>query len=252
MTPQPNPVDLDQVPVDNSGQPDPYHNGDYAQTEQPNKAQLSRYNSFLPVIGGLVQVSFFDGAHVIRNAFAHVLSVSPAAEDELPTVTVVYPKQPVVDTRNLAGPDWAKAFERQAGVPHITHEAIQNRTSSIAYMALYDSSQGNELLENLFEAPEGDPALLQADGQKRQLNPEALKDSIQMATAAQSGSMPTPTVKSPLVNDHLVYETKQYADGSSATGIAPLPDESPDGAPRVQAGPAVVPTEADQRSDEPK
>jgi hypothetical protein len=30
-------------------------------------------------------------------------------------------------------------------------------------------------------------------------------------------------------------ETKQYADGSSATGIAPLPDVSPEGAPVVTA-----------------
>lgn len=30
------------------------------------------------------------------------------------------------------------------------------------------------------------------------------------------------------------YETKAYADGSSATGIAPLPDVSPEGAPVVE------------------
>jgi hypothetical protein len=220
---------LDQIPVDDNGQPDRDHTGYY---EQPK--------SLFPSAGDLVQVSFFDGVHQIRNAFGHVLSVSPAADNEYPFITVVYPNQPVVDTRNLSGPDWFKAFVRRAGVPHITHESIEKRTSSIAYQVI----GGTLDLENLFEAPAGNPATLQADGQKRQLNPAALKVSPQLAYAVQSGSVPSPTVNSPLVNEQLAYETKQYADGSSATGVAPLPDVSPEGSPVVLAEKAILPTEA--------
>ena len=39
-------------------------------------------------------------------------------------------------------------------------------------------------------------------------------------------------------NSPAVIETKHYEDGVSATGVAPLPDHSPDGAPEVVPPPA--------------
>ena len=70
--------------------------------------------------------------------------------------------------------------------------------------------------------------------------------SIEQAAIVQSEKHPRETVVSPLINEEiaadsgatplpenggateLVIETKEYADGSSATGVAPLPDLSPD------------------------
>jgi hypothetical protein len=165
-------------------------------------------NFLLPVLGGLVQVSFFDGNHKVHNAFAHVVSVGGIAEPgEMPRITVVYPKQPVIDVRNLSGPDWFKAFERQAGVPHVTSVEVRERLSSIAYVALYGS---DPQLDDLLDGPEGDPAEMQKDGQYRQLHPEALKPSPEAAIAVQSGLVPTPTAQSPLVNDFLVAEVQPH------------------------------------------
>ena len=80
--------------------------------------------------------------------------------------------------------------------------------------------------------------------------------SIEQAAIVQSEKHHRETVVSPLINEEiaadsgatplpenggateLVIETKEYADGSSATGVAPLPDLSPD----EQAG---LPSSAD-------
>lgn len=74
--------------------------------------------------------------------------------------------------------------------------------------------------------------------------------SIQQAAVVQSEKHPRETVQSPLINedvaspvgafrrrprchaaageeDAAIFETKEYTDGSSATGVAPLPDLSP-------------------------
>jgi hypothetical protein len=42
-------------------------------------------------------------------------------------------------------------------------------------------------------------------------------------------------------DETLKIETKEYADGSSATGVAPLPDVSPEGAPVASADATGVP-----------
>lgn len=47
----------------------------------------------------------------------------------------------------------------------------------------------------------------------------------------------------------LTIETVHYADGSSATGVAPLPDHSPEGAPAIEAPPVAVPVTGDTTAD---
>ena len=71
--------------------------------------------------------------------------------------------------------------------------------------------------------------------------------SIEQAAIVQSEEHPRETVISPLINEAVaspvvpavepepVFETKEYADGSSATGVAPLPDLSPDEQDKAEA-----------------
>ena len=62
---------------------------------------------------------------------------------------------------------------------------------------------------------------------------EGLRAELAAATAdleALQAKLSTAETPEPA---QIVFETKHYADGSSATGVAPLPDVSPDGSPAV-------------------
>lgn len=61
---------------------------------------------------------------------------------------------------------------------------------------------------------------------------------------AQENPLATSQVEAAAATDApLVVEAKTYADGSSSTGVAPLPDVSPAGAPAVEAAAIVAEVE---------
>lgn len=67
----------------------------------------------------------------------------------------------------------------------------------------------------------------------RPADPVVTEVSVEQAAIVQSDKNARETVVSPLINEEQlspaepVFETKTYADGSTATGVAPLPDLSP-------------------------
>lgn len=74
-----------------------------------------------------------------------------------------------------------------------------------------------ELTQDLANTTEGRDKALQAIADANAAKPQVIADQ-------QTTRIP--------------HETKHYADGSSATGPGPLPDQSPEGAPVVAQGPA--------------
>ncbi len=70
--------------------------------------------------------------------------------------------------------------------------------------------------------------------------PEVVEAAAPPAEVPAAVEAPAPVEAAPATDAPIVVETKTYADGSSATGVAPLPDESPNGAPVVDAPVEVV------------
>lgn len=148
----------------------------------------------LPFIGAAVLLSIYDGQHKVNNTIAHVIGVSlELEEDGHPSVTVVFPKQPV-DVRTLTGVKWYDGFQRAGGVVHQSHKDNVDGKVSIVYGDVADIAE----MPALLEPPAGDAT---RSNYQRQQEPEALTPSIGAAVAVQSGKAPLPTTQSPAINE---------------------------------------------------
>jgi hypothetical protein len=113
----------------------------------------------------------------------------------------------------LNGVDWADTLERTLDVPHEDDKDKQ----SFYYVYEEDAATLREQLESAREV------LAEYDKVVDKLRAELAattegKDKALQALADATAAKPGPA---------LVTETKNYSDGSSATGPAPLPDQSP-------------------------
>lgn len=179
-----------------------------------------------PVVGQPIAVAFFDGKHNVHFSMAHVLSLGPIdIETGKPTISVAYPDPDAVPSI-LSSASWFKGYVRQTGVPHVSSPKVQEGQVSVAYGNLIELGKADE---PDMPKPAGDGA-----------NPVFDRDdvivptqvSIGQAALAQGAKVPGPSVASPLINEDVAnpapaVETKTFTDGSTATGVAPLPDQSP-------------------------
>jgi hypothetical protein len=133
----------------------------------------------------------------------------------------------------LNGVDWADTFERTLDVPHRDDRENQSfywveadEEAPLLRQQLKESQDSLQsaaeaiyaLREKYAQTTEGTDEALQAiaDAGARSGNGPAL-----VPASAPSASLPSADASSPVI------ETKHYSDGSSATGPAPLPDQSP-------------------------
>lgn len=130
---------------------------------------------------------------------ALVLSAPPTPDGSAPRVTLVY-----LNGNSMAGADWHNAVSFEVDVPHFHAEGAEE--SERFWFAEDEVVRGaKKLVTDLLAECEWLKAQLATTTEGRDAALEALAD----AKAAKP------------------VETKQYSDGSSATGTAPLPDQSP-------------------------
>lgn len=91
----------------------------------------------VPVIGGAVLVTFYNGAHELSSLVAHVLAITGSAaglatEDGHPALTVAYP-DPTADPSILSSANWQRAYVRKTGVVHFSHQSAVDGQQSIVW-----------------------------------------------------------------------------------------------------------------------
>lgn len=135
----------------------------------------------------------------------------------------------------LNGVDWADTLERTLDVPHEDDKVNQSffwkdaddeawelrgqLDSARRVLREYDKIV-DDLKAQLAATTEGKDKTLQAIADAGATG-NAGTTSVVSIDSVPSSSLPAPDASSPVI------ETKQYSDGSSATGPAPLPDLSP-------------------------
>jgi hypothetical protein len=153
---------------------------------------------------------------------ALILASYPAGEGEEPRVTLLY-----CNGGSMNGADWQNAVSVEHDVPHLESEGAEESERfyfeddlSGAIAALEATRQENQSLRTQLAATtEGKDETLQALADENAVIPGGAPSSV-------------------------VTETKNYSDGSSATGPAPLPNLSPDQQAAQQAAPAPAPQPA--------
>jgi hypothetical protein len=197
---------------------------------------MSNTDPNVPVVGQPIQIAFFDGDHVVHQSVAHVLSLGPVDPfTNQPTISVAYPT-PGADPSVLSSASWFKGYSRSVGVQHVSHPHVQASQVSIAYGDVSDFPQPAGSGNNpIFGRPADLPATDVSFQQKRINDGELLAETQKAPgdpTAANKAQERTDDEPHPLGTpihdaDGPVVETKTYTDGTTATGVAPLPDQSP-------------------------
>ena len=179
----------------------------------------------VPVIGGAVLVTFYNGAHELSSLVAHVLAITGAAAglttaDGQPALTVAYP-DPTADPSILSSANWQRAYVRKTGVVHFSHQSAVDGQQSIVWGYPVDLAELPKLIKPT--GPASNPALerqiVGAKGTEMQID-DTVRLRSEVTGDVQKGLIAT--------NPGNAVETQQYTDGTTATGIAPLPDLSPE------------------------
>ncbi len=147
---------------------------------------------------------------------ALILASYPAGEGEEPRVTLLY-----CNGGSLNGADWQNAVSVEHDVPHVDNDGAEE---SERFYFEADATGLIEALEATRRQNQSLRAQLAATTEGKDETLQALADE----NAVIPGGAPS----------SVVTETKNYSDGSSATGPAPLPNLSPDQQAAQQAAPA--------------
>lgn len=141
------------------------------------------------------------------SVYAIVLGIHEQ-EDEQPLLDLAF-IHPARETA-LNNADWRDAFDRVFGVRCTDHDDID----------------GNKAMGHYYLVPSEEDlkAMIAQYGARLR---GALEDADRLREELLAAQKPVPS------------ETKNYADGSSATGPAPLPDQSPEGAPVTSVTPVT-------------
>ena len=185
------------------------------------------------LVGAAVLVTFYDGAHKMHTAFAHVLAKGPADVNGNPSLTVAFP-DPAADPNILASANWSRGYRRMVGVLHSDHPEVIAGKESIAWGGTV-ATRGELAGEGpTIPQPEGDatrPYL------KRQEPAEATKVSTGQAAAVQSGKAPATSTQSPVIGESEQSQIATPVQGSAPAGAAATVPETaaPTGAPAASA-----------------
>jgi hypothetical protein len=115
----------------------------------------------VPVIGGAVLVTFYNGAHELSSLVAHVLAITGAAAglttaDGQPALTVAYP-DPTADPSILSSANWQRAYVRKTGVVHFRHQSAVDGQQSIVWGYPVELAELPQLIKPT--GPASNPAL---------------------------------------------------------------------------------------------
>jgi hypothetical protein len=223
-----------------------------AELDGPDEPRVEKENA-IPHIGGAVLVSYHDKHHVVRSVMAHVLAIAGGTHlstpDGMPAITVAYP-DPAADPSTLQGPSFHKGYRRETGVVHHLHPDAQAGKHHIVWGHALDD---DEMPDDLLEAPKSSAANPVFDRHQPEVNTPEIQQGFHGAPALRSESDPSNDLvpsrfqgreinaseqnldRTGNVIEPLRHETRLYDDGSSATGPAPLPLNSPDEQERLRA-----------------
>lgn len=161
-----------------------------------------------------------------------IVLAAPASQDgSAPRVMLIYG-----NGISVMGADWHNALSVEHDVPHRSHDGAEagerfyfdpsediasyvdgaEKRSADQTARIRDLTFENELLKlQLARTTEGRDEALQAIADQNTAGPTLVPSA--------PNSLPSPSTD----DSTLTIETKNYSDGSSATGVAPLPDQSP-------------------------
>jgi len=168
---------------------------------------------------------------------ALVLSSREVEDHKNPLLTVVYFNHINTAAHHaLQGVDWAETLERVMDVP-----SIEDKEGAPFF---YDDQLST--MHYLFQRYSERCGQLTSDKQLLVAELEVLKAELANTTEGRDKALQA------LADEHArtPFETKRYADGSSAAGPGPLPDHSPDGAPAIESTPTAA--DLDAVADEEK
>lgn len=178
----------------------------------------------VPVIGGAVLVTLYNGSHELSTLVAHVLAISGAAAnlataDGRPALTVAYP-DPTADPSILSSANWQRAYVRKTGVVHFSHQSAVDGQQSIVWGYPVELADLPVLIKPT--GPASNPALdRQIAGPEGTETPidDTVRLRSEVAGDVQKGLIATSAGNA--------VETRTYTDGTTATGVGPLPATSP-------------------------
>ena len=204
----------------------------------------------VPVIGGAVLVTFYNGAHELSSVVAHVLAITGSAaglatEDGHPALTVAYP-DPTADPSILSSANWQRAYVRKTGVVHFSHQSAVDGQQSIVWGYPLTPAELPKLIKPT--GPASNPALdrqiVGAKGTEMKID-DTVRLRSEVTGDVQKGLIATSTGNA--------VETQTYTDGTTATGVGPLPGTSPaqqDAAQQVAAVPVPAQDSAIEAADQ--
>jgi hypothetical protein len=207
--------------------------------------------SKVPTIGGAVLVSFYGELQKLSTIVAHVLAITGSGAgldtaDGIPAITVAYP-DPTADPSILSSANWQKAYVRRTGVVHYTHQSAVDGKESIVWGYPVRLSDFPSLIKQ--DAPTINPVFDRPVDAEVPEIPLGLHGAVTLRSESEPATV---TTTAPATEP--IVETKEYSDGTTATGVAPLPELSSaqqDAGATATTDPAVKATEATETGAEP-
>jgi hypothetical protein len=155
---------------------------------------------------------------------ALVLAAPPTQDGSAPRVMLIH-----LNGNPLMGADWHNAASMEVDVPHREHEGAEESerfyfdpNEDIASYVDGSEKRSAAQCERIRDLTLENALLNEQLAQTTEA-----KDAALQKLADENASQPSSTLPAAFGPSLITTETKQYSDGSSATGPAPLPDQSP-------------------------